>query len=148
MLWFLGELTLYRLLKCPVKKSKFWTSICGVSEVQPLPPHPLALWQRPRPLIAGSRRRPTHSVCPQHHSCHGNPACVCGFFARVCALLLGIGCWGRDAFQSNLLLGCGSPPPPRVEERGCRWRSLVLMMFGQHSAPCHCHHIAALQGKY
>lgn len=51
----------------------------------------------------------------------------------------GIGCRGLDAFQSNLLLGCGSPPPPtqlphaptrvppwrksekeRLEDRGCR----------------------------
>lgn len=35
-----------------------------------------------------------------------------------CVVLLGIGCWGLDAFQSNLLLGCvGAFPPMRGEER-------------------------------
>lgn len=42
----------------------------------------------------------------------------------VCVVLLGIGCRGRDAFQSNLLLGCVSAPPTPPRE-GRRERAAV-----------------------
>lgn len=147
MLWFLGELTLYRLLKCPVKKSKIGPQFVAF----------LRFSRCRRTLsLSGGGLVPSSLVHAADQLILSAPSttvatetlrvCVVFFFARV--LLLGIGCWGRDAFQSNLLLGCGSPPSPRAEERGCRWRSPVLMMFGQHGAPCHGHHFAALQGKY
>lgn len=95
--------------------SLYWT---GGSPLTPPPSHPLVEASSPY----------HHSLARSADQIILSAPCTTVATETLCECLCvrycwGIGCWGLDAFQSNLLPGCGSTPPwkNRAREKKREW---------------------------